>query len=330
MSKLRVCTTVLVLGLLVPACDKAPESVKTEAEPAADPIVAPPKDPKQLFATKRPELPGPLAELRFGMSAAEVSEAVPELKTGHMTSTGYAGVRFGLGELETGKTLENIYVVIEGADAEKILTAAWGEPKRGTAYGQPQPLWFNADKGIRVRITRDMQDQTIHFERYLPVAMLLGPGKQTLGFETTPLLGASVEDLKRAYGQYLQVLTAEEAARQREREEVEALAGQALNADGRAAEDTNLDLPPTEYAMASTRVHPTIAEGKIVRFRVAIDYGQMPAARDEIFALLKAKWGEPVARKDPERKLWVLHAAVPEVVVEDDDVGESWNLEISR
>lgn len=345
----RCCTTLLALTLLVPACDKAAEPAKTDAKAktdgkagdakagdakdgkvAGDKVAATEKDPKELFTSKVPELPGPLAKLTFGMSEAEVTKAVPEIDGGYAKAAEYKDTWLGYYIPDKGKKLQSVRVVVEaeGADIEKILTAAWGEPKRGTELDQPKLFWFNADKGIRATISKGYgKEKEVQFEAYLPAAKLLGEGKDKLGFETSPLLGASYDDLKKNYANYLEVLTKEEAEQQRE--QIEKMTGQKLDVLGEATASTNIDLPPTEYGSSFTRVNPTLEGGKIVRFRVGIDYEPLPAAKDEIFAMLKAKWGEPKEQEDLGRKQWVFNAAAPKVVVEDDDISKKWDIEVT-
>src|SRR5690349_1059994 len=182
-------------------CDKAAEPAKSDSKDAksadgksgkAD-APATDKDPKDLFTAKVPELPGPLAKLTFGSSLDDVKKAAPELEDGYAKAKEYKDTYFGYYVPDSGKkVLTSVRVAIEGdgADLEKILVAAWGEPKRGTELDKPKLYWFNAEKKIRATMHKGYgKENEVQFEPYLPAKELLGEGKEKLGFETTPLLG---------------------------------------------------------------------------------------------------------------------------------------------
>ncbi len=328
MPNQRFRTVLLALTLVAPACDKTAESAKAETK-AAD-KAAPEKDPKELFAAKIPELPAPLAKLDFGMTAEEAAKAAPEITKGYAKSKEYKGTYVGYYVPKDSNKLMSMRVVVEaeGADVEKILTAAWGEPKRGTELENPKLFWFNPDKGIRATVSKGYgKEKEVQFDAYLPAKSLLGEGKDKLGFETSRLLGATPDDLKKNYAKYLEELTKERAEQQRA--DLEKFAGKKLEVLGEASASTHLDLLPTEYGSSFTRVNPTLEGGKIVRFRVGLDYKPFPPAKEELFAMLKAKWGEPKEQEDLGRKQWLFNAAAPRVVVENDDISKKWDIEVS-
>lgn len=313
------------------AAGKSDAKTAGKAEPDAEAdAVTPTKDPKALFTSTSPELPGPLAKLRFGMTKAEITEAAPELEDGYASAKEYADTWFGYYVPTERKTLNTVRVVVEaeGFELEKVLTAAWGEPERGTHLEHAKLFWFNPEKELRATVSMGYgKEKEVQFERYLPAKRLLGEGKDRLGIETTPLLGATYEDLAKNYGQWLEILTKEQAERQRA--QLEAMTGKTLDILGDAVPSTNIDLLPTEYGSSFTRINPTLEDGKIVRLRLGIDYEQFPPAKDEILALLKAKWGEPTAHDDHGRKKWLFNAASPKVVVEDDQISGAWDIELS-
>ncbi|HET6586113.1 MAG TPA: hypothetical protein VFG69_21795 [Nannocystaceae bacterium] len=321
-------------------CDKTTDSSAssdkkdTKSADSKDAKAAAPteKDPKELFTSKLPELPGPLAKLTFGMTTEEVKKAAPELEDGYARAKEFKDTYFGYYVPDSGKKqLASVRVALdgEGADLEKVLVAAWGEPKRGTELDKPKLYWFNPEKKIRATVHQGYgKENEVQFEPYLPAKELLGEGKEKLGFETTPLLGATYDVLKKDYAQWLEVMTKEEAEKQREK--IEKMTGQKLDILGDAVASTNIDLPTTEFGSSFTRVNPTMENGKIVRFRVGIDYDPFPPAKDEIFALLKAKWGEPKEQEKYGRKQFLFNAANPTVVVEDDDISKKWDIEVSQ
>lgn len=107
------------------------------------------------------------------------------------------------------------------------------------------------------------------------------------------------------------------------------MTGKDLSALGEAVPTTNIDLPPTEYGSQFTRIHPTLEDGKITRYRVQIDYEPYPAAKDEILELMKAKWGEPTEEEKYGKKQLVFNQT-PRVVVEDNDISKAWDIEIEQ
>ena len=320
-------------------CDKPADSeAKSDAKSAdskdgkAGDAAPTEKDAKELFTSKVPELPGPLAKLTFGSTTEDVKKAAPELEDGYARAKEYKDTYFGYYVPESGKkTLQSVRVTLEGegVELEKILVAAWGEPKRGTELDKEKLFWFNPEKKIRATIHKGYgKENEVQFEPYLPAKDLLGEGKEKLGFETTPLLGATYDVLKKDYAQWLETMTKEEAEKQRE--QIEKMTGQKLDILGDAVASTNIDLLPTEFGSSFTRVNPTMENGKIVRFRVGIDYDPFPAAKEEIFGLLKAKWGEPKEQEKYGRKQFVFNAANPNVTVEDDDISKKWDIEVSQ
>ena len=287
------------------------------------------KDPATLFAKGPPDLPGPLAKLKWGMPEEEVKKAAPELEDGYSKAKEYKDTYFGYYCPEDTGKLQSMRVVVEaeGADLEKILTAAWGAPKKGEDLGKPKLFWFNPDKKIRATIQQGFgKEKEVQFEPYLPYAELLGEGKETLGFEVAdkPLLGASYDDLQKHYGQWLEGLSKEEAEKQRK--QIEKMTGKDLSALGDAVASTNIDLHPTEFGSSFTRVHPKLEEGKITEFRVGIDWEPFPAAKDEIFEAIKGKWGaEPKEEEDLGRKQFVFNDK-PKVVVREDTITKKWDI----
>lgn len=332
MSILRHLSVSLILASLaiVPACDKAADSSKSDSEAKKDKPEAPTKDPsKELFTSKAPELPGPLAKLTFGMTEEEVNKAAPELEKGYATSKEFKDTKFGYYVPDDNKKLQSVRVVVEaeGVDLEKVLVAAWGEPKRGTDLNSPKLFWFNADKAIRATVHQGYgKEKEVQFEPYLPAKTLLGEGKAKLGFETTPILGSSYEDITKNYAQWVEVLTKEEAEKQRAN--IEKMMGKKLDVLGDATASTNIDLLPTEFGSSFTRVNPTLENGKVIRFRVGIAYEPFPAAKEEIFKMFETKWGKPTEQEDLGRKQFVFNAAAPKVVVQEDDISGKWDIEV--
>lgn len=326
-----VSTLASLLLLTSTACDEQKKDAKqSEAEAKAEEKAPAKKDPKELFASEKPELPGPLATLEFGMAPEEVKKAAPSVGDGYEKAEEYEETYFGYYVPEDSGKLKSARVVVEaeGFDLEKVLTEAWGEPKKGEDLGKPKLYWFNPEKKVRATISQGFgKEKEVQFEQYLPAKELLGEGKETLGVEDHPLLGATYDDLTTHYKEHLEVLTQEQAQKQRER--MEKMTGKDLSALGDAVATSNIDLPPTEFGSQFTRIHPTFEDGKIARYRVQIDYKPYPEAKDEILGFIKEKWGEPKEEEKYGKKLLVFNKN-PRVVVEDDDISKAWDIEIEQ
>lgn len=326
--KILPSTIALALCFGVTACDDKAKSDDAKADSKEEAKKeTPKKDPVELLkASKTPELPGPLAGLKFGMTAEEAKAAAPVLEDGGKFLEEYNGAYFSYYIPDDGGKLKSASLQVEGSDMAKILTEAWGEPSKGEDLGKPKFFWFNEAKKMRATVSQGYgKENEVQFEAYLPAKELLGEGKETLGFEKAdrPLLGATHADLSSKYADVLEELTKEEAEKQREN--IKKLTGHDL---GEASPSSNIDLLPTEYGSQFTRVNPHFAEdGKIDRFRVGIDFEPFPAAKDEILGMIKAKWGEPKEEEKYGKKILVFSDS-PRVVVEEDTISKKWDIEV--
>lgn len=329
LPKILTTTIALSLCLGVAACDDSKDKKDDAKADSKDEAKkeTPAQDPLELLkASKTPELPGPLATLTFGMSPEEAQKAAPILEDGGKFLEEFKGAYFSYYIPDDDKKLKSASLQVEGTDMAKVLTEAWGEPSKGEDLGKPKFFWFNEAKKMRATVSQGYgKEDTVQFEAYLPAKELLGEGKETLGFENAdrPLLGATHEDLSKHYADVLEVLTKEEAEKQRE--QIKKLTGHDL---GEASPASNIDLLPTEYGSQFTRVNPHFGDdGKIDRFRVGIDWEPFPAAKEEILGMIKAKWGEPKEEEKYGKKILVFSDS-PRVVVEEDTISKKWDIEV--
>ena len=138
------------------------------------------------------------------------------------------------------------------------------------------------------------------FERYLPAKVLLGEGRDAFSFEKAPLLGMTPDAVKQAYpGQVSE-------------------SGQLLF----------IELPPTEVN-DRTQIQASVDGGKVVGFQLWIGHGGDAKLRDEIFALFKAKWGEPKEVKEAIGTPSLQFREAPAVKVKDLADQETWFLEVT-
>jgi len=101
-----------------------------------------------------------------------------------------------------------MHFIVPQARTLPTLRALWGEGVVCTSdlqilRGQTWHVWFNADRTLRVSLReRGAKTRAIQFTPTQPVDAFLGrPGAPALGFEASaPLLGASLAEVRRAYG----------------------------------------------------------------------------------------------------------------------------------
>ncbi|MCH9683827.1 MAG: hypothetical protein K0V04_20515 [Deltaproteobacteria bacterium] len=327
--KILSAPVVLAVCFGVVSCDEPPPiQAEAKADTKADAKAAPPPmDPAELLqSSKTPTLPGPLARLSFGMTADQAKEAVPELGDGSTYLERYKGAYFSYEIVPQTNKLGSASLQIDGADMTRLLTEAWGAPKKGEDLGKPKLFWFNEADEIRATVVLGTNRQdVVRFSPYLPAKELLGEGTQTLGFERAdrPLLGATREQLASSYTDVLEPLPPREIERRR------TLLRKALGKEvSRTAAMGDITLLPTEYGGQLTRVSPHFGDdGTIDRIRVSLDWAAYPAAKEEILGLVEAKWGKPNKAEKYGKTLLIFHDA-PRVVVEEDTISNNWHIEI--
>ncbi len=317
------------------ACDKKEEAPAAGEKAEGEADKKAPEKKKTLegfFTSKAPELQGPHAKLKFGMTEEEAKAAAPEMFEGKypgVDSAEYEGVSFdAYFPKKTGK-LQSLTVKLPKAGALDALKAAWGEPKEGEDLGKKQQHWFNAEAGVRAVLKDGFgEDMDLVLTPYVPAAQLIGADKGVpFGFEKDQaILGATDEQLKTAFAAYYVATSKEEAEKQRKA--IEKMAEKDLSALGAAKPSVHLDLPPTEWGSYWTRVNVTWSDdGKVERYRFGVDYEPHPAAKDEILGLLKAKFGEPTEGEKYGRK-FLQFSATPSVKVEDNTISKSIDVTV--
>jgi len=284
----------------------------TSKRPAPAPTVAAPVDPgpddppagdplDQLFVRGAVRLPAPLAKLPLDGSLADARRAAPEFFAGDdfdVTAPRWPGVVFTadvvLDQAGRAQAYEgpSVYVPMAGEVVDELLAAAWGPGLAAVdGFGKPVVVWFNPADGIRAVL----DGSTVVFRRYIPVARLLGEGRD-LAFLTAPILGQTPAQVVAAY-----------------------VPRATLKYDL-----PDLRLPPTEWEMnfEQTVASPATVDGRIVALEVRLSYVAHRAARDQLLALFRRKWGAGEPVEDGVRYV----AGPMEVIVEDG--GDAWILSL--
>lgn len=307
----------LYASLPLLACDKGEREADDEAHLAA--LAPPPVEARELstlFMGDAPTLPGPLAKLRLGSTLEASKQAWPELPACEsLDDPAYEGVSFSW-SFDAKTQLARARFTLAKAEAVEAATEAWGEPQRGEGLGKEILWWFNPATGLRAAISDGFGDEAqVEFTPYMPVSVFLGEGPE-LAFEAgKPLLGMSQAELARSYAEVLTDASREDSA---------TAEAAALMAKPEAS--THLDFPPLEWGEDSTRVNFLwTEEGTISHAWFKLDFEPHPAARDELFTLLEAKWGEAEQEDDYGDTLFVF-SEEPFISVEEDTISGGWDI----
>jgi len=135
-----------------PAAKDEPAAAATdEAPPAKQGLAA-------LVSTKEPALIGPLAKIELGMTRAAAEAALPDsLGKGNTTfeSEAYEGVDFNVffneGEVEFARVL---FYDESAAEAQGLITAAWGAPVESTEGDRKVARWHNTETGVTATLRK--------------------------------------------------------------------------------------------------------------------------------------------------------------------------------
>jgi hypothetical protein len=318
----------LTLPLLfgVAGCDKKPEAETKDAKPAVEK-----KDPATLFTGDKVTLPGVLGGITLGMTQEQAKAAKADLPDdGTIKTEEYPDIRFNCDFDDDSKKLTRMYFSLPKADAIKFATEKWGEPKKGSDLGKEVLWWFNPEGKLRVSVADSFSEgeSYVEFTAYIPVADLLGAEGKELAFaKDAPLLGLTAADLEAKYVPFIKKESEEEA--KQNQEDIAKLAGEEAKAlMGKPTASIDLEYPPTEWAKYWTPIHLSWSdEGKIERFWFGIDFEPHPAAKDELMAFFKAKWGEPTEEEEYGDKLFVF-SQDPRIEVKEDTITNKWDITV--
>jgi hypothetical protein len=324
-------TLPLLLGVAGCDKDKKPEgdSKDADAKPAVEK-----KDPATLFTGDKVTLPPVMGAITLGMTQEQAKAAMPELpEDGTIKSEEYSDMRFHCSFDDDTKKLTRMYFNMPKPDAIKFATAKWGEPKKATDLGKEVLWWFNPEGKLRVSLADSFSEgeASIEFTAYLPVNDFLGAEGKDLAFaKDAPLLGLTVADVEAKYAAVIKKKSEEEA--KKSQEDLAKFAGEEAKAlMGKPKASVSLEYPPTEWASFWTPVHLSWSdEGKIERYWFGIDFEPHPAAKDELMALFKAKWGEPTQEKeygDFGDDVFVF-SQDPRIVVKEDTISNKWDISV--
>jgi hypothetical protein len=204
----------VMIAVLVAGCgSKSDEPGKDKKQPAAagSGSAETKINEADLFTGTTVALPTPAAKLKLAMTEAEAKTAAPELfaqKYGYEvpgTKVNYTATKIYV-QIEKGKVWNIRAELTESQDQAK----AWLEKKWGPAaehknsIGTPQYFWAAPAAGLRAKLEQQASKSGLYFSRIIPRDQLLGSDPKHLGFETTPLVGASKDDALKSLADYTQ------------------------------------------------------------------------------------------------------------------------------
>lgn len=198
--------SVLWIALALVACGKDKKADKEKPEATAKPADAAVKSAADLFVGSKPAMPEHVAKLAFGMPEADAKAAHPDVfsaKYGYKVP-GFEGVETHV-QIEGGRVYQTRIEIDQPIEKTKEQIAAkWGPPTWETknSIGAPQIYWDNTETGLRVHLEPSATNSMVRFDPVMSAEQLLGTEGKTFGFEKVPLLGASQEDVLKAYEIY--------------------------------------------------------------------------------------------------------------------------------
>lgn len=249
--------------------------------------------------------PGELANLRIGMRVADARKAAPgpvDVRAG--IATGVDGVREFVAIDDKTGTVRSIYLNLR-QHAEDLIDDAWSEGWRATEpVGKTVLVWPDPTTGWRATLRDALgYSHDLAYDNYLPAAQLFGDQPDQLDGLPEPVLGKSIDDVKKAYKD-------------------------AITAVGR---DLVMTLLPTEWERTATKITLSPAGGVIRRMTFALPWRPHPEARDTLLELFKRKWGEPKVQKPRDedgKAVLIFRDEDPRVEVIEDTEHGAWRVEI--
>ena len=256
------------------------------------------------FFGKAPAPPGAFAKLRVGMPVDEARKLLDDPRAvDEYIDAGPDGVSI----IAQGSSMTSSIISVRlllPEDAKELVTKAWGPGVAGkNAIGKPVTVWLDPASGWRA-IWEDPSvgdDASLELTNYLPLPALLGETGDALAAFPTPVLGATREEIAKAYPGVYQ------------------------------AEDEVFELPPTAWGSLWTRVNTYFDEaGTLTGLRFGIPYEGSDGAKAEIQAFLDKRWGAPKPGEDLGRPILIYRDTPPKVVAHDQTITGEWEITVGE
>ncbi len=200
------------LGLAVCACGKKDDDKAKAGDTAGDkggdkPTPPPADQPiEALFSGPKVSFPPPAAKLSLGMPEAAAKAAAPDLfaaKYGYKVP-GWKGVELTV-QITDGLVYQ-IYLQLD-EPIEKVSTwmeKKWGKPRVSkNSIGSPELYFDSPDVGLRAKLEKYTDSGTmLRYSTVMSKEQLLGADPKLWGFEKTPLIGMTADDMVKTYAAY--------------------------------------------------------------------------------------------------------------------------------
>jgi hypothetical protein len=199
-------------------------------------------------------------------------------------------------------TVRSIYLNVPPT-AEALITEAWGEGLQAKeTSGKDVRTWLDPETGWRATLRNAFGvNRDLFFENYLPAAQLLGDQPDKLDGVPTPVLGKTVDEVKKAYKDDLVIMIPNK--------------------------ELVLMLLPTEWDHVGTRIQLGASGGKVKELSFSIPWKPHFEARDTLLDLFKHKWGDPKEIEDSNGKsLLLFHDDDPRVEIREDTDRGAWAI----
>ena len=247
--------------------------------------------------------PGDLANLRIGMKLAEARAIAPApvgVRAGIPTSVD--GVREFVAIDDKLGTVQSIYLNLP-QHAEDIVAKAWSDGWKATEpVGKTVLVWPDPTTGWRATLRDALgYSKDLAYDNYMPASHLFGDQPDQMEGLPEPILGRSVDEVKRAYKD--QIVT--------------------------QGKELVLVLLPTEWERVATRIALYPVNGKIAKLQLDLPYKPYPEARETYLEMFKRKWGEPKDLADDGRpSVLLFHEEDPRVEIRDDTEHGAWQIDM--
>jgi hypothetical protein len=244
--------------------------------------------------------PGDLAKLKIGMRISDAKELAPgpvSVRAGIATEVD--GVREFVAVDDKLGTVRSIYLNLP-PHAEDLISEAWGPGQPATEPVNKEVLvWPDPETSWRATLRAALGvSHDLVFDNYIPAAQLFGDQPDRLDGLPEPVLGKSLDEIRRSYPGQVSV----------------------------QGKDTVLTLPPTEWDRSGTRFVLTLANSKVREMTFAIPYKPHPDARDTLYDLFKHKWGDPREIGEDNKSVLLFREDDPRVEAREDSAHGAWQL----
>lgn len=255
----------------------------------------------EIFAkSRKASLPVVLAKVEPGMPTAAAAIVEPDVMKGSDPSIRYRdGLDLLIFTSKERKEIQRLQLAMRDKDAPQAITAAWGEPVKGTVtrfnVASPASFWHDPEKGFVATMTSGESGETLlDFEPYVPFVKLFGTSKEPFDIDGKPILGLTRDEVRAARARWMSELPSHDD------------------------DVLTFDPPRTEYGRSFMTVSFD-KDGKAERFSVSIHYDGHPPFKADILSAVKARLGEPKIDKDYAERERMTWGTSPKIVLVDDD-----------